>query len=87
MKEEHAEKKQKPQGNQKLLSQADELAALIPGDDPLQEVDIYATVKKEDSDDKVIYTNTHPEDTEMDEDISNLLTQTFNTEKKKSNFV
>jgi hypothetical protein len=36
-------------------------------------VDIYATVKKDDSDDIVIYTNTHPEDTEMEEDISNLL--------------
>jgi hypothetical protein len=37
-------------------------------------VDIYATVKKDDSEDKVLYVQTHPEDTEMDEDITNLLT-------------
>ena len=55
--------------------------------DPLEDTDIYATEKKEDDGESKSLVQVDSEQTEMDDDISDLLTQSFRKEKKKSSFV
>ena len=48
-------------------------------DDPLQETDIYATEKKECADDNQ-QVQINPEETEMEDDISDVLQKSFTSE-------
>ena len=52
--------------------------------DPLQDQDIYAGEKEGKCEEKA---PVDPEALEMEDDIGDLLTQSFNKEKKKSTFV
>ena len=53
--------------------------------DPLEDCDIYATVKKEEEEPR--YVQVDSDQTEMDDDINDLLAVSFKKEKKKSSFV
>ena len=56
--------------------------------DPLQEDDIYATVPKDTSNDpSPLYTQQNIEETEMTDDINDLLDSSFTHEKRRSSFV
>ena len=50
------------------------------------EVDIYATVPKQE-DEEPLYTQTNFEETEMDDELGDVLTRSFTTEKKHSTFI
>ena len=53
--------------------------------DPLEDVDLYATEPKHEV--EQLYTQTNFEETELDDDITDVLTRSFTTEKKRSTFV
>ena len=61
----------------KINSEADQWLKLA-GDkaDPFEDTDIYATVEKKEED-KPLYTQTSVEEDEMDDDIGELLNQSF----------
>ena len=71
----------------KPMSQEDQWAALMREPDPLAETDIYATEFKEDTGGPRMQQTGSSEDTEMDDDIGDLLTRSFNSEKGKSSLV
>ena len=66
------------------LTQEEQWAKLMSEPDPLQEVDIYATEKKEEA--TQVQTGS-PEEMDFDEDIGDLLSRSFNKERKRQNFV
>lgn len=55
--------------------------------DPLEDTDIYATVKKEEDDDSPKFVQVDSEQTEMEDDINDLLAESFRKEKKKSSYI
>ena len=55
--------------------------------DPLEDTDIYATVKDEKAADTQSFVQVDSDQTEMEDDINDLLNQSFKKEKKKSSFV
>ena len=55
--------------------------------DPLEDTDIYATVKKEGEDEPALVQSGDPDETEMNDDITDLLTKSFDKEKNRSKYV
>ena len=55
--------------------------------DPLEDTDIYATVKKEADDEPALVQSGDPDETEMNDDITDLLTKSFDKEKNRSKYV
>ena len=55
--------------------------------DPLEDTDIYATIKDENTDESKNFVQVDSEQTEMEDDINDLLAQSFRKEKKKSAYV
>ena len=55
--------------------------------DPLEDTDIYATVKEEQPEESKSFVQVDSDQTEMEDDINDLLSQSFKKEKKKSSFV
>ena len=80
------EKKETVDKNWRPLGQQEQWAKLMKEPDPLEECDIYATEKK-DEDDAPKLVQVDSEQTEMEDDINDLLNQSFKKEKKKSSFV
>ena len=78
-KEQEKEKKQQF----KPMSQEEQWKKLMEMPDPLQDQDIYAGEKTECIEQKPA----NPEDLELEDDISDLLSKSFDKEKKKSTFV
>ena len=60
---------------------------LMQEPDPLEDTDIYATVKDEKAADTQSFVQVDSDQTEMEDDINDLLNQSFKKEKKKSSFV
>mmetsp|Transcript_22265 Transcript_22265/g.34442 ORF Transcript_22265/g.34442 Transcript_22265/m.34442 type:complete len:170 (-) Transcript_22265:17-526(-) len=69
------------------LSDADQWKKLMQEPDPLAETDIYATIKSEKPEQTVYVDAGDPEDTEMQDELTEALEKSFHTEKKHANFV
>ena len=67
------------------LSQEEQWAQLMKEPDPLADTDIYATEKK--PEEPVLVSQGDPDETEMEDDLNDLLAKSFTHEKKKQNFV
>ena len=83
-----AAKAQEPAHEKKLfkpLSQQEQWKKLMEEPDPLQDQDIYAGERKKECTEEKSPAN--PEDLELEDDLTDVLTQSFNKEKKKSTFV
>ena len=65
--------------------QQEQWKKLMQEPDPLEDTDIYATIKEEKCEKDFVQVDA--DQTEMDDDINDLLSQSFRKEKKKSNFV
>ena len=68
----------------KPLTQQEQWKQLMDSPDPLEDQDIYAGEKVEEVKSEK---PTNPDDLELEDDISDLLTKSFDKEKKKSTFV
>ena len=68
----------------KPISQEEQWKKIMEEPDPLQDQDIYAGERKKECEEKAPPT---AEDLEYEDDLTDVLTQSFNKEKKKSNFV
>ena len=55
--------------------------------DPLEDTDIYATVKEEETESSPKLVQVDSEQTEMEDDINDLLAESFKKEKKKSSYI
>ncbi len=55
--------------------------------DPLEDTDIYATVKEEETESSPKLVQVDSEQTEMEDDINDLLAESFRKEKKKSSYI
>ena len=73
-----------PEGTQPAQPSAEQPAAPTTAD-PLEDVDLYATEPKHEE--EQLYTQTNFEETELDDDITDVLTKSFTTEKKRTTFV
>ena len=68
----------------KPLTQEEQWKKIMEEPDPLQDQDIYAGERKKDCEEKP---PANPEDLELEDDLNDVLAQSFNKEKKKSAFV
>ena len=68
----------------KPMTQEEQWKQLMEQPDPLQDQDIYAGEREQTQPEEK---PANPEDLEMDDDISDLLSKSFDKEKKRSNFV